>query len=336
MLSGLAAWCAAEGVFLHPALRLARGGSVYRDHHASVAAAVPRLTPLMAIPERLCIGFRDVDNEDHMAALRLGGAHRGTAATDATTSGDGDAEHGDACAFFFSALGLLVNDLLVAHNNELTDRRHRLAAALLRTRTLHNAPYLDANQFRASGAAETSMADVFLQMVLNYVQSGPLTGKVVRDELNWAVSVCLSHSTPLSIGGRASIGIVPVVHLLPHGGDNVNAVVVPRDGDVAGRQLRRFFDARCPMLRGAEGAAAGAGEGGRYLYVVATRDLAAGDAVSMQPMAPVCSKEDEAAHMWMLTCGAAPPGDSMPTDAAAALQRDVSAEVHALAAKQPR
>lgn len=63
---------------------------------------------------------------------------------------------------------------------------------------------------------ECCLADILLQMIRNYLNGGPLVGKIGREDLMAAVSMCLSHSTPLVIGPRRSIGIIPLVHLFPH------------------------------------------------------------------------------------------------------------------------
>eukprot|EP00164_Ancoracysta_twista_P010835 GFYU01016484.1.p1 GENE.GFYU01016484.1~~GFYU01016484.1.p1 ORF type:complete len:226 (-),score=12.98 GFYU01016484.1:34-690(-) len=179
-----------------------------------------------------------------------------------------------------------------------------------------------------------SLADVVLQMIRNYIQGGPLTNKVDPAELMWAVSVCLSHSTPLVIGDRRSIGIVPIVHLFPHGGLATNAVVVARPspamerscGVAPGRGARKMAEYAQRMSDGyefptlirdehlgvpvdnttsrkpqpADGGTTG------YVYVVAMRDITAGESVHMQAMAPVCEKDEESEHMWRLSCGGAP------------------------------
>eukprot|EP00758_Cryptobia_borreli_P003515 Tbor_TRINITY_DN3799_c0_g1::TRINITY_DN3799_c0_g1_i1::g.2381::m.2381 len=73
-----------------------------------------------------------------------------------------------------------------------------------------------------------SLPDIVLQMIRNYINGGPLTNKVQRKDLLWTISVCLSHSTPLVIGHRRSIGIIPLVHLMEHGGTGTNCSVLAR------------------------------------------------------------------------------------------------------------
>ena len=106
---------------------------------------------------------------------------------------------------------------------------------------------------------ECCLADILLQMIRNYLNGGPLVGKLDRADLMAAVSMCLSHSTPLVIGPRRSIGIVPLVHLFPHGGTKTNAVVLGRPDDNIGqfRELIKEKRRRCTppaLLGGAESA----------------------------------------------------------------------------------
>jgi hypothetical protein len=327
MMRVLLRWCEMEGVFLHPALwpepAIGDKQNTFRDHVWHVTTDVPSMTPLLAIPERLCIGFKDTESEDDIAALKRGTTEAAKGSVDDTAAAAEESD-GDVCAFFFTAIGLLVNDLLVALNNEISDKRFYLAKSLQRIRTCHNAPYLSTGYFQGA-QAEPPLAEVFLQMVHNYVQAGPLTGKVERDMLNWAVSVSLSHSTPLTIAGRKSIGIVPVLHLFPHGNADVNAVPVTRGARAAdGARLRRLFRQQCSAMP--------LSDSEEYVYLVTTRALAAGSTVAVQAMAPVCHRSEEAEDMWRLTCGAPPPEESVGSLEYQEVLRSVNEHIREVAA----
>lgn len=322
MLRMLFRWCEAHGIVMNPGMRVTRAADLtnFREHVFVMDSDVKKHALLLAVPEELCIGLKNADAPEELDNMKRGTAH-GDAGVRATQNDDDDK---DMCAFFFQALGVLVNDLLVAHGNTVSDPRNFLARALHRTRTAHNAPYLDAMSF---GSTETCLAEVVLQMVHNFVQSGPLTGKVERDLLNWAVSVSMSHSTPLAIAGRRTIGIVPVLHLFRHGGVAMNAGIMARKTDADERRLQALFGATSPELT--------LDPQTRYVYVVAARDLAPGDEVCLQAMAPVCNRTEEADHMWRLTSGGPPPEPCMPSDEYQALQRLLREEVHRCAAAVP-
>ena len=334
MMQLLLRWCGGHGARLHPALTpvpsyiVAGQGdaATFRDFRWVVTEDVPALTPLLAIPESVCIGFKDTESEDDVAALKQGTTSAAASSVDDTKKAADEESDSDMCAFFFTALGLLVNDLLVAVNNSLTDPRYLLARALQRTRTCHNAPYLEPHAFNATMPAHgdgTSLAAVFLQMVHNYIQAGPLTGKVERDMLLWAVSVCLSHSTPLEIAGRRSIGIVPLLHLFPHGAGDVNAAPVTRRArGGSGCELADFFAAVSPAM------SLERKHHTNYIFVVTTRPVRAGEAVALQAMAPVCNRTEEADDMWRLTCGAPPPADSVTSGEYQEIVKLVNDEVH--------
>ena len=248
-LETLLAFALSAGIFLHPGLVAVRLESRYRTFrflmHDTVGE-VGRLTPLVAVPEALTLGYLDPSSGDARAEMRRGTvmaaqqeATVGAAAGKPSTEVE---EEGDVCNFFFDSLSLLVNDILVALNNRHSDPRYPFANSLHMSRTLPNAPYLtDVDTLvpepSASGPTtssdgptpEPSVADVLLRMVHNYVDGGPLSGKVEKHELQWAVSTALSHATPLTVRGLPGIGIVPIVHLFPHGEDRLNAVIVVAD-----------------------------------------------------------------------------------------------------------
>ena len=63
----------------------------------------------------------------------------------------------------------------------------RFAKSLHRLRSEQNAPYLHDFSFGVSGVsahgeAQPALADVVLQMIHNFINAGPLTGKVDRHE----------------------------------------------------------------------------------------------------------------------------------------------------------
>lgn len=288
-------WCYDEGVFIHPSVRVRRCASAYRDHVFTVCEDCPALTPLVVVPEGLCIGFQDTNSLDASDRNALYDAEREKSFHAVNTGNSSDA---DVCQFFFSSLGMIVSDLLTAKNSPASDVRQPFAETLLKVRTSQNAPYLDDSVIFDSH--HTCLADVLLQMIRNYVNGGPLVNKVARPELQWAVSVSLSHSTPLTIGSVDSIGIIPVVHLFPHGGARTNAYVVSRNTrQGAAEKMAAYFREVCHLDFRAR-------HGGRLIYVVPDRALAAGEEICLQAMAPVCDRDSEADQMWRLSCGSAP------------------------------
>lgn len=116
---------------------------------------------------------------------------------------------------------------------------------------------LPASAVAATEEEECCLADILLQMIRNYLNGGPLVGKVAREDLMAAVSMCLSHSTPLIVGPRRSIGIVPLVHLFPHGGLKTNAVVVARPEDNLGRYRELIKAKRRSLAMATAGKATG-------------------------------------------------------------------------------
>ena len=316
-------WCSEEGVFVHPCLRIVRRLSEHRDHAFFVRDNVEALTPLLAVPEHTLIGFKDYLEDPHNV---IGNSGEMTETKQARLEKEeaqkkvGSVE--DVCDFFFTCLGMLASDLLVALNNSTLERRHKFALALHRgLRTLQNAPYLSGTTFDPSGVC---LADVLLQMLHNYIQSGPLTGRVSRDELCWAISISLSHSTPLAIGTKKSIGIVPVLHMFPHGGSRTNAVLVTKTEDVSSSaHLQHFFHTRFGMNFAKKGSTDG------MLWLVPVRDLRAGEEVCVQAMAPVCTAEDESEHMWRLSCGTKPV-DNLESSQVAQLQHETTQKIIAL------
>lgn len=73
---------------------------------------------------------------------------------------------------------MIVADLITAHSSPLSDHRHAFAHALSKTRTIQNAPYFDDDVVFSPD--EPCLADVFLQMIRNYINGGPLVNKVNR------------------------------------------------------------------------------------------------------------------------------------------------------------
>ena len=310
--------CANNGIFIHPALRLMRRPSIYRDHAFVLHQRVQQYAPLLAIPIESCIGFKLADNEDHVAALGIGTGHGAERAASSmqtkATDEDGDT---DVTGFFFKSIGLVVNDLLIAHNNAETDSRHIFAKALLRARCLQNAPYIETSAFSTT-SDEPSMAEVSHQMIHNYIQSGPLTGKVDRNELLSALSLSLSHSTALKIGDAAALGIIPLVHMLPHGEHELNAVLMAspstaRENDA----VHAYFKEHCPVTGGFS-------RDTQYIYVIATQHIEAGHQIATQPMAPACGVD--AADMWKLASGAPPPPSQITSYEYQLYQKAFSAE----------
>lgn len=289
-------WCHDHHIFLHPSIRIERQRTAYRDHAFFVTEDVERLTPLLAIPEDLVIGFKDANTD----AISSAGADRNNlydpkreAEFHALNSGDAD-----VCEFFFSSLGMIVSDLITAKSSALTDPRFLFAELLGKVPTIQNAPYFEDDVVFDS--TELSLADVLLQMIRNYLNGGPLVNKVPRQDLQWAVSVCLSHSTPLSIGAVRSIGIVPMVHLFPHGGTSTNAYLIARTSrSRAAERMLHFFQHQFGWDFSRHG-------NGRWIYVVPDRRLVAGEEIRLQAMAPVCDRDGEAEQMWRMTCGSVP------------------------------
>ncbi|KAG5494044.1 hypothetical protein JKF63_01878 [Porcisia hertigi] len=294
-------WCHDHHVFVHPTVEIRRHHSVFREHSFRVKEDVEAFTPLLAIPEDLIIGFRDANttSSDPTADIddrnNLYDAQREAEFHKYNTGGNTDV---DICQFFFSSLGMIVSDLITAKSSPLTDPRHLFADLLSKVPTLQNAPYFDEEVVFDSH--ETCLADVLLQMIRNYINGGPLVNKVPLHDLRWAVSVSLSHSTPLSIGAVRSIGIVPVVHLFPHGGKETNAHVIARTArDRSAEKMNTFF--REKFGYDFQGQASG-----KWIYVVPERPLKAGEEIRLQAMAPVCAKDDESEQMWRLSCGTVP------------------------------
>lgn len=288
-------WCHDHHLFIHPCVRMACQRTNYRDHVFTVAEDTPRLTPLLAIPETLLLGFKDPVmsvGEDHN---RLYDAQREKEFNALNTGGNTDA---DICEFFFSSLGMIVSDLVTAKASALTDRRHSFSESLGMVRTLKNAPYFEDDT--TFDPTEPCLADVLLQMIRNYINGGPLVNKIPKQDLQWAVSVCLSHATPLRIGSTQSIGIIPMVHLFPHGGEATNAYIVARTArETSSRTMNKFF-------REHFGYDFSSLYSGKWVYVVSDRDLKKGEEIRMQAMAPVCDKDSEASQMWRLSCGSVP------------------------------
>lgn len=312
-------WCDQKNVFLHPSIRIERDPTAFRDYKMIVQRRVEKYCPLIAVPEDLCIGFKNMtDRDKNLPENSLFDEEKAKAFAEATGAGDSD-----VCQFFFDSLGMIVSDLLTAAHSPLTDSRHLFCESLRKVRTLMNAPYFGDNV--RFGKDDTALADVLLQMIRNYIAGGPLVGKVERDVLQWAVSLCLSHSTPLAMGSNQSIGIVPLVHLLPHGGESSNCVVIARSTRRnAGRHMMNFFKHRFGLdfdiFGGSED------KEPRWVYLVPTRDLEPGEELLTQVMAPVCDSEAEAEHMWRLSCGTAPPA-SVPTSRLMSLQVDVVKDI---------
>ncbi|GET92379.1 hypothetical protein, conserved [Leishmania tarentolae] len=305
-------WCHDHHVFVHPTVEMIRQRSAFRDHIFQVKEDVEAFTPLLAIPEDLIIGFKDANTEssDPSADVddrnNLYDAKREAEFHKMNTGENTDA---DICQFFFASLGMIVSDLITAKSSPLTDPRHLFAELLSKVPTLQNAPYFDEDV--VFNSSETCLADVLLQMIRNYINGGPLVNKVPLHELRWAVSVSLSHSTPLSIGAVRSIGIVPLVHLFPHGGTSTNAYVIARTPrENSAEKIATFF--REKFGYDFQGQA-----NGKWIYVVPERPLKAGEEISLQAMAPVCEKDSEAEQMWRLSCGTVPESYMFSSQASA-------------------
>lgn len=313
-------WCDERNIFLHPSIRIDRDPTAFRDYTMVVQHRISKYCPLIAVPEELCIGFKDMEERGkNLPENDLMDEAKAKAFAEATGAGDSD-----VCQFFFDSLGMIVTDLLSAVHSPLTDKRSLFCQSLRKVRTLLNAPYFgDDVRF---GKDDTALADVLLQMIRNYIAGGPLVGRIERDVLQWAVSLCMSHSTPLAMGSTKSIGIVPLVHLLPHGGESCNCVVIARSTRRhAGRHMMNFFK----HAFGLDFDMFGDGDVGReprWVYLVPIRDLEPGEPLLTQVMAPVCDSEKEAEHMWRLSCGTAPPS-SLPTSKLMSLQADVVKDI---------
>ncbi|KEG12284.1 putative trans-sialidase [Trypanosoma grayi] len=307
-------WCHDQGIFIHPAVCVQRRPSLYRDHAFTVSQNIERLTPLLAIPESLIIGFKNLsDTSDSDNSLR---DEKREKEFNELNSGDGS--DSDVCQFFFASLSMVVSDLVTAKSSPLTDPRWAFAELLGKVRTLKNAPYLEDDV--VLDAESSGLADVLLQMIRNYINGGPLVGKVDRTELRWAVSVCLSHSTPLAIAATRSIGIIPMVHLFPHGGKETNAFLVSRTSRPhSAEKIAAYFSTH----HGYDFAHA---REGKWIYVVPSRPLLAGEEIHLQAMAPVCGRDSEAEKMWRLSCAAAPK-EYMTSAAVAQMQQRLTCEL---------
>lgn len=259
-LQQLANWSSEAGIFLHPDLEFIRGASDYRDYRlkAKDGALLQYLTPLAIFPSSCLIGFSDPGDEAEKKDMMKGTSTAAGVAVEnkmeeqekqQQQQNGGIVKAEDVCKFFFDSLSLLVNDCISAQNNSSSDTRHLFSSILLSgTRTLKNAPYLSDKDFAVVGQA-CPLAEAFRYMVQNFVDNGPLSGKVERPLLQTAVSLALSHATvlPMKIsrsvdnfgnlirGGMNStkiesapggLGIVPWLHMLPHGGQILNAVAI--------------------------------------------------------------------------------------------------------------
>lgn len=296
-------WCVEVGLYIHPALRGSRRNSEMRDHAFYVAERVPRLTPLVAIPESCLIGFKRIlIGNEKLEAMESNAVCEATREVEFNRLNAGEGEAADICAFFFSSLNMMISDLVSVRGSRLTDRRYPFAEALSKVRSIHNAPYFSPETVmdaRGGGATdEPSLADVHLQMIRNYVNAGPLVNKVPAADLLWLTSICLSHSTPLSIGQQDSIGMVPLVHLFPHGGKQTNSFLVSRHGKRSMEFLATFFQHHCGIDFSVSKE--------DYVFLVTDQVLAEGQEVCVQSMAPVCDSDVEAEQMWRLSCGSVP------------------------------
>jgi hypothetical protein len=292
-----ALWCSKNQIYLHPSVKMRHSPSLFRDHRFYLGCeAIPRHCPLVAIPEGLVIGYKDATKDSPEIEFRKPAEEPTTSSNSATDPSKDDQE--DICSFFFTSLGLLISDLLVALNSKETDLRHFFAFSLHRLRTLQNAPYLDNVVFDRN---ETCLADVVLQMVRNFINAGPLSGKVSRQELLWATSVAMSHSTPLSFGTRSpSIGILPLIHMFPHGGKQTNCVLLANRGSKSAERIQQTIQQQFSFQFPPE-----------TIFVVPFRSIRPYAEVALQPMAPCCnldaSNVDESTErMWILSCGADP------------------------------
>lgn len=289
-------WAYNKGIFIHPSLRGRRCYSAFRDHQFYVSERVKRLTPLLAIPEALLIGFLPLS----AAALEeRNNLYDEKKEKEFNQLNAGESSAADICSFFFNSLSMVVSDLVTARGSPLTDSRHVFAEMLSKVRTLQNAPFFDNDVVLDRSSEEMGLADVLLQMIRNYVNAGPLVNKVSREDLMWLVSVCLSHCTPLTLGPHTSIGIVPMLHLFPHGGKMTNSFVVARRTEGSHLKMARFIRRRCGLDFSLD-------YDGRWVYLVPERTLEPGEEVLVQAMAPVCDSDVEADQMWRLSCGATP------------------------------
>ncbi|PWV15486.1 Present in the outer mitochondrial membrane proteome 28 [Trypanosoma cruzi] len=307
-------WCHDQRLFIHPAVCMRRHPSLYRDHIFAVSQDVERLTPLLAIPEALAIGFKDISNADDFDNdLRNEKREK-----EFNELNSGEGTDADVCRFFFDSLNMIVSDLVAAKSSPLTDPRWVFAELLGKVRTLKNAPYFEDDVVLDSET--TGLADVLLQMIRNYINGGPLVGKLDRAELRWAVSVCLSHSTPLVIASTRSIGMIPMVHLFPHGGKETNSFLVARTSRPnSTERIAAFFSKHhgYDFMRDREG---------KWIFLVPSRPLQSGEEIRLQAMAPVCGKDSEAEKMWRLSCAAAPQ-EYMTSSAVAHMQRCLTREL---------
>ncbi|RNF05577.1 putative trans-sialidase [Trypanosoma conorhini] len=307
-------WCHDQRVFIHPALCVRRQPTSYRDHVFTVSQDVDRLTPLLAIPEELVIGFKDISNEEEFENnLRNEKLER-----EFNELNSGEGTDTDVCRFFFASLGMIVSDLVAAKSSPLTDPRWVFAELLGKVRTLKNAPYFEDDVVLDPEA--TGLADVLLQMIRNYINGGPLVGKLDRAELRWAVSVSLSHSTPLVIASTRSIGMIPIVHLFPHGGKETNSFLVCRTSRPASTErIAAYFSKHhgYDFMRDRDG---------KWIYLVPSCPLRSGEEVRLQAMAPVCGNNLEAEKMWRLSCATAPE-EYMTSSAVAQMQQRLTREL---------
>ena len=318
-------WCHKNDIFIHPSLTLVRKSSQYRDYTLVATEQLDRLCPLVAVPEHLLIGFKGLGEGSSTSNNLPTSSLQETDQKEKEFNEANGTSESDICQFFFSSLGMMICDLVTALSGTLTDPRNGFAQHLRKVRSVLNAPYFAEDVVFDN--TETCLADVLLQMVRNYINGGPFVGKLSRDELQWAVSVCMSHSTPLGVGSEKSIGVIPLIHMLPHGGTSMNSVLVARTArrNSAARISNYFRDrfgldfGDCryrPLVHGEP----------RFVYAVATRPLAAGEEVLLQAMAPVCEQETQARQMWKLSC-AEIPDDYVPSAVAAKLQHDITREI---------
>lgn len=401
--SRLMMWCLKNSVFVHPHLFVRREPSIFRDYRFYVAENIHRLTPLLAIPESLLLGFQAVevlsstndrgdgttfkssvldetkgnDCISPRVEVNEGEVHIVEDSNDKKQGGSfPTSSEADMCSFFFSSLNMMVSNIISAKGSSLTDKRYAFADFLSKVRTVYNAPYFDASvvlqiptgsvppiHASSSGnsvaacfptpclptkkscsqdagnevfqpgsspliensglqdekdsvclstaceskvknettmSSTSSLADVLLQMIRNYVDAGPFAQKIPKDDIRWMVSVCLAHSTPLTIGDTASIGIIPLVHLFPHGGEKTNSFVVARRQKDSALRMAKGIAAHCGLdfTRDQEA---------KWVYLIPERDVAQGEEVCVQALAPACDSDSEAEQMWRLSCGAAPP-----------------------------
>lgn len=353
-LQQLAQWSADSGIFLHPDIEFVRGATEYRDYRCRVksSALVPDLTPLIIVPVSCVLGFMDPMDEaekkdmmkgtataagvaienKNLASQQSGAAGAACSSSSSASPMDDDAttQHEDACKYFFDSLSLIVNDCIVAAGNSTAaDRRHVFASQLLYgTRTLKNAPYLSDRDFAVVGQS-CPLAEALRHMVHNFVDNGPLSGKVERVQLQSAVSLALSHSTVLAdvtvkrevdhMGGllrgagteivvdpsasavaallsadtsgksprppsaRSGVGIIPWLHLLPHGGGQLNAVTL----SFSSKQAAAASDWIAEQLPAMASPFARRHLKNGFFMLVACEDIGPGEEVCAQTMAPL-------------------------------------------------